>query len=86
MQRRLNSNMKEVVRGEVLKLLGVGIIYPMSDLKWASPTQAIPKKLGETEVKNEHNELVPTGIQIGWIMYIDYCKLNAATRKDYFPL
>uniref|UniRef100_A0A2N9IKQ4 RNA-directed DNA polymerase n=1 Tax=Fagus sylvatica TaxID=28930 RepID=A0A2N9IKQ4_FAGSY len=34
MQRRLNPNMKEVVRAEVLKLLDVGIIYPISDSKW----------------------------------------------------
>ena len=31
MQRRLNPNMKEVVRTEVLKLLDAGIIYPISD-------------------------------------------------------
>ena len=34
MQRRLNSNMKDVVRGEVLKLLDVDIIYTISDSKW----------------------------------------------------
>ena len=38
MQRRLNPNMKEVVMKEVLKLLDPGIIYPISDSKWASPT------------------------------------------------
>jgi hypothetical protein len=31
-QRRLNPHMKQVVRDEVLKLLDVGIIYPISDL------------------------------------------------------
>ena len=41
MQRRLNPNMKEVVRKEVLKLLDVGIIYPISDSKWVSPTQVV---------------------------------------------
>jgi hypothetical protein len=30
-QRRLNLHMKEVVKMEVLKLLDVGIIYPISD-------------------------------------------------------
>ena len=65
MQRRLNPNMKEVVRGEVLKLLDAGIIYPISDSKWVSPTQVVPKKSGVTVVKNEHNELVPTRIQTG---------------------
>jgi len=39
MQRRLNSNMKEVVKNEVIKLLDNGIIYPISDSKWVSPTQ-----------------------------------------------
>ena len=38
MQRRLNPNMKEVVRGEVLKLLDAGIIYPIANSKWVSPT------------------------------------------------
>ena len=55
MQRRLNRNMKEVVRNEVLKLLNVKIIYPISDSTWVSPTQVVPKKSGVTVVKNEKN-------------------------------
>ena len=30
-QRRLNPNLKEVVQKEIMKLLDVGIIYPISD-------------------------------------------------------
>ena len=37
MQRRLNPNMKEVIRTEVLKLLDAGIIYSISDSSWVSP-------------------------------------------------
>ena len=37
-QRRLNPHMQEVVRAEVLKLLQAGIIYPISDCTWVSPT------------------------------------------------
>ncbi|KAM1448160.1 hypothetical protein ACFX1R_008126 [Malus domestica] len=37
-------------------------------------------------VKNEDNELVPTRIQTGWRVCIDYQKLNATTRKDHFPM
>ena len=37
-QRRLNPIMKEVVKKEVLKLLDVGVIYPIADRKWVSPT------------------------------------------------
>ena len=72
MQRHFNPNMKEVVREEVLKLLDVDIIYPISASKWVIPTEVVPKQSGVTVVKNEHNELVPTRIQMGWIMCIDY--------------
>lgn len=85
-QRRLNPNMKEVVRAEVLKLLDAGIIYPISDSPWVSPVQVVPKKGGMTVVKNENNELIPTRTVTGWRVCIDYRKLNKATRKDHFPL
>jgi hypothetical protein len=60
MQRRLNTNMKEVMRNEVIKLLDNGIIYPISDSKWVSPTQVVPKKSGVTVITNEKIELIPT--------------------------
>ncbi|CAN6562609.1 unnamed protein product [Malus baccata var. baccata] len=59
-QRRLNPLMMEVVKKEVIKLLDVGIIYPISDSKWVSPIQVVPKRSGVTFVKNEANELMPT--------------------------
>ena len=66
MQHRLNPTMKEVVRTEVLKLLDVGIIYPIADSKWVSPTQVVPKKSRITVIKNENNELIPTHVtQVG---------------------
>jgi len=37
-------------------------------------------------IENENNELIPTRIQIGWHMCIDYRKLNSITRKDHFLL
>jgi hypothetical protein len=45
MQRRLIPNMEEVVKNEVIKLLDNVIIYPISDSKWVSPTQVVPKSL-----------------------------------------
>ena len=85
-QRRLNLVMREVVKKEVLKLLDVGVIYPIADSKWVSPTQVIPKKSGVTMVENENNELIPTRFTSGWRVCIDYRKLNAGTREDHFPL
>ena len=38
-QRRLNPVMEEVVKKEVLKLLDAGVIYPIEDSKWVSPTK-----------------------------------------------
>jgi hypothetical protein len=37
-------------------------------------------------VQNKEGELVPTRVQFGWRVCIDYRKLNTATRKDHFPL
>jgi hypothetical protein len=85
-QRRLNPTMQEVVRDEVIKMLDARIIYPISDSKWVSPIHVVPKQAGLTVVKNKDDELVPTSVQSGWRVCIDYRKLNAATRKDHFPL
>ncbi|KAL0375504.1 UNVERIFIED_CONTAM: Retrovirus-related Pol polyprotein from transposon opus [Sesamum radiatum] len=85
-QRRLNPNMQEVVKKEILKWLAAGIIYPISDSMWVSPVQCVPKKGGMTVVTNEQNELIPTRTVTGWRVCIDYRALNDATRKDHFPL
>ena len=62
-QRRLNPPMIEVVKKEIIKLLDVGVIYPISDSKWVSPVQVVPKKSRITVVKNKDDDLVPTRIQ-----------------------
>ncbi|XP_035842040.1 uncharacterized protein LOC118488794 [Helianthus annuus] len=48
-QRRLNPNLREVVKKEVIKWLDAGIIYPISNSAWVSPTQVVPKKSGIQE-------------------------------------
>ncbi|RVW18547.1 Retrovirus-related Pol polyprotein from transposon 297 [Vitis vinifera] len=64
LQRRLNPHLQEVVRAEVLKLLRAGIIYPISDSPWVSPTQVVPKKSGITVVQNEkEKKLLHTSLQ-----------------------
>ncbi|KAI3511713.1 hypothetical protein L1887_18870 [Cichorium endivia] len=51
-QRRLNPPMMEVVKEEVIKLLKAGMIYPISDSRWVSPIQVVPKKARVTVVRN----------------------------------
>ena len=75
-----------MVCAEVLKLLQAGIIYPISNSTWVSPTQVVPKKSGVTTVRNEKGEEVPNRLTTGWRVCIDYRRLNEVTRKDHSPL
>ncbi|CAN6552477.1 unnamed protein product [Malus baccata var. baccata] len=74
-QHCLNPLMMEVVKKEVIKLLDIGIIYPISDNKWVSPVQVVPKRSGVTVVKNEASELVTT-----------HCSCSRGSRKKDFHM
>jgi hypothetical protein len=58
-ERQLTSAIREVVNKEVMKLLKVGVIYPISDGEWVSPVQVVLKKGGMTIIHIEKNELIP---------------------------
>ncbi|GJR73610.1 DNA-directed DNA polymerase [Tanacetum coccineum] len=47
-QRRVNQKINEVIKAEVIKLLDVGLIYPISDSPLVSPVHVVPKKGGMT--------------------------------------
>jgi hypothetical protein len=71
---------------EVLKLLHVGIIYPVPNSEWVSPVKFVPKNGCMMVVRNDKTELIPERTDTGWRMCIDYHKLNKATKKEHFPL
>ncbi|GKC88053.1 reverse transcriptase domain-containing protein, partial [Tanacetum coccineum] len=43
-QRWVNPKIHEVIKKEVIKLLDVGLIYPISDSPWVSPVHCVPMK------------------------------------------
>ncbi|GJT29354.1 hypothetical protein Tco_0909629 [Tanacetum coccineum] len=49
-QRRVNLNIKEVVKKEIIKLLDDGLIYPISYSPWVSPVQVVLKR------RNDHSQ------------------------------
>ncbi|GJW10017.1 reverse transcriptase domain-containing protein [Tanacetum coccineum] len=75
-QRRVNPNIKEVVKKEVIKLLDAGLIYPISDSPWVSLVQVVPKKEGMTIVKKEKNKLIPQRTVTEWRVSFDHCLQN----------
>nr|GEZ12767.1 hypothetical protein [Tanacetum cinerariifolium] len=81
-QRRVNPKIQDVIKQEVLKLLDVGLIYPISDSPWVSPMHCVPKKGGFKVVENEENELSSIRLVTGWRVCIDYRKLNEATYQE----
>ncbi|XP_076956353.1 uncharacterized protein LOC143631473 [Bidens hawaiensis] len=85
-QRRLNPNMREIVKKEVLKWLDAGIIFPILDSTWVSPTQTVPKMAGIQITRNEKGEEIATRPVTGWRICVYYRKLNTTTSKDHFPL
>lgn len=87
--RALGKIKSEDARGllaEVLKLLDIGIIYPISDNDWVSKVHVVPKKGGITLMPNENKKLIPARTITGRKVCIDYRQLNNATRNDHFLL
>jgi len=49
-QRKMNPNLREIVKEKLQKLLNVTFIYPISDNQWVSPLVIVPKRNGKWRV------------------------------------
>ena len=72
-QYRLNPRYSLMVKEEIDRLLEAGFIYPVSNTEWVSSIVVVPKKVRVDE-------------KVKIRVCQDFQKLNAATKKDYFPL
>jgi hypothetical protein len=84
-QKRGNTKMKEVIRNKVIRLLDAGIIYQISDRKWVSHADCIPKYGAITIISYDDSSLIPTRTITGYNICIDFRKFNKDTKKKHKP-
>jgi len=83
-QRRMNPNLREIVKEELQKLLNVNFIYPISDSQWVSPLVIVPKKNGKWRVCIDYRELNKATLKDHFpLPFIDQV-LDTLAGKKYF--
>jgi hypothetical protein len=83
-QRRMNPNLREIVKEELQKLLKVNFIYPISDSQWVSPLVIVPKKNGKWRVCIDYRELNKATLKDHFpLPFIDQV-LDTLAGKKYF--
>lgn len=83
-QRRMNPTLKDIVKGELLKLLDANFIYPISESKWVSPLVIVPRKCGKWWIRVDYHELNKDTLQYYFpLPFIDQVS-NTLARKKLF--
>eukprot|EP00253_Pinus_taeda_P015001 PITA_15001 len=83
-QRRVNPNLREIVKEELQKLLNVNFIYPISYSQWVSPLVIVPKKNGKWRVCIDYRELNKAALKDHFhFPFIDQV-LDTLAGKKYF--
>jgi hypothetical protein len=81
-QRRINPNLKEIVKEELQKLLNVDFIYPISNSEWVSPLVIFPKKNEKWRVYVDYRALNKATQKDHFPMpFIDQVLENLAEKK-----
>jgi len=83
-QRRINPNLREIVRKELHKLLNVNFIYLISDSQWVYTLVIMPKKNGKWRVCIDYRELNKETLKDHCpLLFIDQV-LDTLAGKKYF--
>eukprot|EP00253_Pinus_taeda_P023379 PITA_23379 len=83
-RRRMNPNLREIVKEELQKLLNVNFIYPISDSRWVSPLVIVPKKNGKWRLCIDYKELNKETLKDHFpLPFIDQV-LDTLVGKRYF--
>jgi len=83
-QRRMNRNLREIVKEELQKILNVNFIYLISDSRWVSPLVIVPKKNGKWRVCIDYKELNKATLKDHFLLpFIDQV-LGILAGKKYF--
>lgn len=81
----MNTNLREIVKEELQKLLNVNFIYPISYSQWVSPYVIVPKKNGKWGVCIDYKELNKATLKYHFpLPFIDQV-LDTLVGKKYFP-
>lgn len=80
----MNTNLREIVKEELQKVLNVNFIYPISDSQWVSPLVIVPKKNGKWRVCIEYRELNKATLKDHFpLPFVDQV-FDRLARKKYF--
>jgi len=83
-QRRMNPNIKYIIKEELQKLLNVNFIYPIFEIQWVSPLVIVPKKNGKWRVCIDYRELKKETLKYHFpLPFIDQV-LDTLVGKRYF--
>eukprot|EP00253_Pinus_taeda_P026709 PITA_26709 len=83
-QRRMNPNLREIVKKELQKLLNVNFIYPILDSRRVYPLVIVPKKNGKWRVCTDYRELNKATLKDHFpLPFIDQV-LDTLAGKKYF--
>lgn len=83
-QRRMNPNLREIVKEELQKLLNVNFIYPISDSQWVSPLVIVPKNNGKWRVCIDYRELNKATLKYHFPFPFIEQVLDTLAGKKYF--